>query len=308
MKMKRNKKKTKEEEKHLEKDERKTAKEDKQARDDITQETTETSFDSKFTTNVNAEGTILQRRANNTETDSDSVNSERRQKCKQMEEDKVRASENTEDFPPLTQTPGEEEGQSTPRPLLSRLTETEEKVVKGLLELCAHASSNPKLKALTATILEETLKLKALCFEAVKENAQLNGKVDGLKEALSLNSSARDDGYRRAVAKEEREDKPPPELQRKGEQPTEALIITSETLKPAEIQRALCSKVDPCHMGLRDVNVRQNSSGVVVTSTSRDGLKKLHQKINNDTEMRELKAREPKKKLPELKIVESIKT
>lgn len=53
--------------------------------------------------------------------------------------------------------------------------------MKKIIELSTECGSNPKLRSLTQELLEETLQLKAICFEAIRENAHLEGKVQGLK-------------------------------------------------------------------------------------------------------------------------------
>ncbi|KAH9368017.1 hypothetical protein HPB48_021680 [Haemaphysalis longicornis] len=56
-------------------------------------------------------------------------------------------------------------------------------------------------------------------------------------------------------------------------------------------------------LGLRNVKLRQNKEGVIVSSTSAEGLKQLEEHITKDKNLRDIAARKPQAQLPEFKIV-----
>ncbi|KAH9366637.1 hypothetical protein HPB48_018556 [Haemaphysalis longicornis] len=61
--------------------------------------------------------------------------------------------------------------------------------------------------------------------------------------------------------------------------------------------------VDPCQLGLRNARLRKTKEGVIASSTSAEGLKRLDEHITKDKNLRDVAARKPWMQLPEFKIV-----
>lgn len=56
-------------------------------------------------------------------------------------------------------------------------------------------------------------------------------------------------------------------------------------------------------LGLRNVKLRQSKEGLIVSSISAEGLKRLEEHITKDRNLRDVAARKPRMQLPEFKIV-----
>lgn len=292
------KKKPKETTSIVESNEKKTGNKARQVEEEVKEATTEGVTDTSFTTDASSTDILEQQTENIQEEDSGNEESARgttkedtRQRANGMRPNGSRE----EDFPPLSSN----EGGNVEKPsLTARLQEAERKVLKGIIQIMSECNNDPRLSALVQNVLDESLNMKDICFEAITENAQLKGEVAGLKDVIPKSNFERGEGYRDALLKEQVQEK----VQKKERQ-TEALIINSENHKHEEVKKMVCRKVDPSQLGLTDVQVRINQRGVVVTSTSREGLEKLKKLINSDKDMCELKTKEPKKKLPEIKVV-----
>ncbi|KAH9375006.1 hypothetical protein HPB48_023029 [Haemaphysalis longicornis] len=158
------------------------------------------------------------------------------------------------------------------------------------------------MASLTDSLLEDFLSMRKVCLDMVEENCRLRGKVEGLTEALAAQGQRHTVGYSKALQKV-----PTVEYFQTAktteEQPTGTLILTAANLKPAVLENLIKRNVDPCQLGLRNVKLRQNKEGVIVSSTSAEGLKRLEEHITKDKNLRDVAARKPRVQLPEFNIV-----
>lgn len=283
--MKKNKKKTKEHgnpSKRMDKEENKI--------EDYFDGTTEVTTDSSFSAEASGWGQTEERETQ-VERADDTVR--RKDQIPEAQDD----THCREEFP-LLPTGTEETGHK--ETLTSRLINSEGKILKEIIQLGLEVGGSLQAKCKIENIINELLHLKEVCFDAIQENSKLQGQVEGLREALATRHEEQDHRYRNAVLKETGKGKT--EENQAREKPTQALLIESQNLKPDQVQKVLCRKVDPATLGLSNVHVRPNRSGVVVTSTSREGLLKLQEKIKTDPTFKDLTAKEPKKIRPEIKV------
>ncbi|KAH9380811.1 hypothetical protein HPB48_007244 [Haemaphysalis longicornis] len=143
--------------------------------------------------------------------------------------------------------------------------------------------------------------MRKVCLDMV-ENCRLRGKVEGLTEELAAQGQRHTVDYSKALQKA-----PTVEYfetaKTTEKQPIGALILTAANLKPAALENLIKKNVDPCLLGLRNVKLRQSKEGVIVSSTSAEGLKRLEEHITKDKNIRDVAARKPRVQLPEFKIV-----
>ncbi|KAH9367870.1 hypothetical protein HPB48_021481 [Haemaphysalis longicornis] len=158
------------------------------------------------------------------------------------------------------------------------------------------------MSSLTDSLLDDFLSMRKVYLDIVEENCRLRGKVEGLTEALATQCQRHIVDYSKALQKaptvEYFETAKTTEVQ-----PTGALILTAANLKPAALENLIKKNVDPCQLGLRNVKLRQSKEGVIVSSTSAEGLKRLEEHITKDKNLRDVAARKPRMQLPESKIV-----
>ncbi|KAH9371941.1 hypothetical protein HPB48_008020 [Haemaphysalis longicornis] len=136
----------------------------------------------------------------------------------------------------------------------------------------------------------------------VEENCRLRGKVEGLTEALAAQGQRHTVDYSEALQKAPTVDYFET-AKTTEEQPTGALILTAANLKRAALENLIKRNVDPCQLGLRNVKLRHSKEGVIVSSMSAEGLKRLEEHITKDKNLRDVAARKPRVQLPEIKIV-----
>ncbi|KAH9379704.1 hypothetical protein HPB48_018524 [Haemaphysalis longicornis] len=147
--------------------------------------------------------------------------------------------------------------------LRERLQEVERRVIKQFIDVGVQCNKNTRMALLTDSLLEDFLSMRK--------------KVPTVKYFETAKTTE--------------------------EQPTGALILTAANLKPAALQNLIKRNVDPCQLGLRNVKLRQSKEGVIVSSTSAEGLKRLEEHITKDNNLRDVAARKPRVQLPEFKIV-----
>ncbi|KAL3242999.1 hypothetical protein MRX96_020678 [Rhipicephalus microplus] len=84
---------------------------------------------------------------------------------------------------------------------------------------------------------------------------------------------------------------------------TSALIVTSAKMKNKEIEQALKSTFDPVTLGLTDPALRPGKEGMVVISTSKEGIETLAKIIQEDPDLKDLQVKKPKGRNLEVKVV-----
>ncbi|KAH7982001.1 hypothetical protein HPB52_002583 [Rhipicephalus sanguineus] len=71
-----------------------------------------------------------------------------------------------------------------------------------------------------------------------------------------------------------------------------------------QIQEVIRKKVDPHELGIHEPEMRPEKNGVVITATSKTGLKNLETYIVNDPELgSKMQIQQPKLKRPEVKVI-----
>lgn len=188
--------------------------------------------------------------------------------------------------------------------MLKKMAKIDKTFMKTLLAL---ASTGDKETALIDKLLTEYTKLKGVALEATHEIAKLQGAV----EIYQKEKQSQGPCYASVLAhKEEKrqaneaKDFTYQDLGMKISKPKVALVITSDTMNKEEIRETVRNKLDPHVLGLQEPDMRLGREGVVVTSSSKQGITKLEEYITKDRALSsQLKVRRPRAKTLEVKIV-----
>lgn len=194
---------------------------------------------------------------------------------------------------------------SRAKQLLKKLMKVDKSFMKALLALAAGDQQKEKL---IDRIMTEFSRTKNLALEATHEVARLEGARDKEQKATTTVASYADAVKGRTSTTTEGNQISHLSQTQKDENEKQrakfALLVTSETLNTAEVQAAIKKRIDPQELGLSDPEMREGKRGMVVSTSSKEGLKNLENLMENDPELRaRMKTQRPKSKKPELKII-----
>ncbi|KAH7952900.1 hypothetical protein HPB49_002466 [Dermacentor silvarum] len=178
-------------------------------------------------------------------------------------------------------------------PVLSKMAKIDRVFTRALMKLSRINSDNNEANDQMDTLLSEYTKIKTMALELSHELEFQKGRIQELEEAERKGRT-----YADIVKDSPKRDAQEPEVPR-----TSALIVTSAKMKNKEIEQALKSTVDPATLGLTDPSLRPGKEGMVVISTSKEGIETLAKTIQEDPDLKDLQVKKPKGRSLEVKVV-----
>ncbi|KAH7968574.1 hypothetical protein HPB52_009831 [Rhipicephalus sanguineus] len=206
----------------------------------------------------------------------------------------------SEEFPALVPSQvgtsvEERRGKGSP---LQRPMQADKKLFKALSVIAAEASGNEVVSTQVNLIINEVAKVKSLILEATHEVAGLQGELRATRETMNT-------GSKQSMAEVVRKSIPG-DLDRRptSPKPKEAIVVRSATPDKEELTELICENIDPCSLGLRDVEMRPSRDGVVITSTSKEAISSLQRELEtNAATRRTVEVTQGRKRFPQIKIV-----
>ncbi|KAH7981907.1 hypothetical protein HPB52_001755 [Rhipicephalus sanguineus] len=189
--------------------------------------------------------------------------------------------------------------------MLRKLTKIDKSLMKTLMTLAVQDRGSEHL---LDKILTDFTRLKSVALEATHEIARLEGALSNEQRESSSGPSYAE-AAARGRSKTSEENASTEFFQREHMETDErktklAVIVTSNKMSTDQIQEVIRKKVDPHELGIHEPEMRPGKNGVVITATSKTGLKNLETYIVNDPELgSKMQIQQPKLKRPEVKVI-----
>lgn len=176
----------------------------------------------------------------------------------------------------------------------------DKKLFKAVSVIAAETAENEIVAAQLDHIIDEISKMKSLILEATHEVAGLQGELRAVRETMGsgqgptktmadvLRSSAQGEIIGQLGSPKQRE----------------AIVVRSSTHGAEELSKLIARNIDPCSLGLRDVEMRPVRSGVVISSTSKEAIASLQKELqSNEATGKAIEVTQARKRLPQTKVV-----
>lgn len=205
-----------------------------------------------------------------------------------------------QDFPPLTSSQDKcsgADGKGTP---LQRLLKADRRIFKAVSIIASEAPENEVILAQIDHLINELAKMKTVILEATHEAAGLRGELNATREILNMGEGA---GKTMADVVKQRSTGEP-DMRRSPTKPKEAILVKSSTHSKDQLVTLIKDNIDPCSLGLRDVEMRPSRDGVLITATSKEAISSLQRELESTEALRpNIEVTKGKKRLPQIKIV-----
>ncbi|KAL3192728.1 hypothetical protein MRX96_058781 [Rhipicephalus microplus] len=206
------------------------------------------------------------------------------------------------EFPTLVSSDAEtlgDEGKSKASPL-AKLMKADKKLFKAVSVIAAETAENEIVAAQLDHIIDEISKMKSLILEATHEVAGLRGELRAVRETMGSGQ-----GPTKTMADVIRSSAQGEIIGQLGSpKQREAIVVRSSTHGAEELSKLIARNIDPCSLGLRDVEMRPVRSGVVISSTSKEAIASLQKELqSNEATGKAIEVTQARKRLPQIKVV-----
>ncbi|KAH7932335.1 hypothetical protein HPB52_024705 [Rhipicephalus sanguineus] len=207
-----------------------------------------------------------------------------------------------QEFPPWRSSKVEAPGdggisKATP---LQKLMKADRKLFKAISVIATETAENETVSSQLDLIINEVSKMKSLILEATHEVAGLQGELRATRGATGMGQSPTPSmaDVIRDTAQWEPDRQPSPPKYR------ESIVVKSAIHGTDELSKLITQNIDPCSLGLRDVETRPVRDGVVISSTSKEAIASLQKELkSNDATGHAIEVTQGKKRLPQIKVV-----
>ncbi|KAH7964363.1 hypothetical protein HPB51_027395 [Rhipicephalus microplus] len=197
-----------------------------------------------------------------------------------------------------TETPGDGGiGKSSP---LAKLMKVDKKLLKAVSVIAAETAENDIGAAQLDHIIDKISKMKSLTLEATHEVSGLQGELRAVRETMG-----RGQGPAKSMAEAVRSSVQGEIIGQIGSpKQREAIVVRSNTHGTDELSKVIARNIDPCSLGLRDVEMRPVRGGVVISSTSKEAIASLQKDVeSNEATRKAIEVTQGRKRLPQIKVV-----
>ncbi|KAH7963772.1 hypothetical protein HPB52_022882 [Rhipicephalus sanguineus] len=175
--------------------------------------------------------------------------------------------------------------------VLSRLSKAVNNTMRALIKISTLTGGDEAVAQQIEATISEQAKLKNLLLEQAQQIAFQKGRIEELEKR------------RQEEPFEQREEPTQSNTPVNESRPTYALVVSSGTMEKKEVASLLKQRVDPLDLGIQEATIRPGREGIVVTTKSKENSAKILQFIQNDREMRNVKAKLPQENRIHKKVI-----